>query len=216
MKKSLLITSFNKIIKLRHQQGLKLRNIIKYYKSLSAYIDANGTIDDVKPIINEFTSSAGTAKGDYFHQDLLIASRIFIKQPILHIDIGSRIDGFVSHVASYREIQVYDIRDIPTNPAHTNINFVQKDIFKIERKEICDSLSSLHAIEHFGLGRYGDTIDIVAPQKALDIMVGMLKYNGTLYISLPLSDFDQTIFNAHRIFSPTTILNIDSIKKICA
>jgi hypothetical protein len=24
----------------------------------------------------------------------------------------------------------------------------------------CDSISSLHAIEHFGLGRYGDTIDV--------------------------------------------------------
>jgi len=55
---------------------------------------------------------SGTASGHYFHQDLLVASRIFINNPEKHVDIGSRIDGFVAHVASFREIEVFDIRSL--------------------------------------------------------------------------------------------------------
>jgi len=29
-----------------------------------------------------------------------------------HVDIGSRVDGFVAHVASFRDVEVFDIRDL--------------------------------------------------------------------------------------------------------
>ena len=37
-----------------------------------------------------------------------------------HVDIGSRLDGFVAHVASFREIEVLDIRPLKVNK-HKNI-----------------------------------------------------------------------------------------------
>ena len=42
------------------------------------------------------------------------------------LDIGSRIDGFVAHVSTFREIDVLDIR--PLNGKIKNINFKKLDL----------------------------------------------------------------------------------------
>jgi len=44
----------------------------------------------------------GDASGHYFHQDLIVARRIFERDPRKHVDVGSRIDGFVAHLAVFR------------------------------------------------------------------------------------------------------------------
>lgn len=64
----------------------------------------------IYPICSDLRSSAGRASGHCFHQDLLIARRIFQINPLRHIDISSRVDGFVAHVAVFREIEVFDVR----------------------------------------------------------------------------------------------------------
>src|ERR1700674_1863997 len=111
------------------------------------------------PILDEKRTAGGTMSGHYFHQDLLVARRIFEKKPQRHIDIGSRVDGFVAHCAVFREIEVFDIRDIKGSVS--NIKFTRANLMDVplEMHASCDSISSLHAIEHFGLGRYGDPID---------------------------------------------------------
>ena len=68
------------------------------------------------------------AGGHYFHQDLLVARKIFERKPRRHADIGSRIDGFVAHVAVFREIEVFDIR--PSITISKNIVFTQLDLTK--------------------------------------------------------------------------------------
>ncbi|MDR2286697.1 MAG: hypothetical protein LBE04_04375 [Prevotellaceae bacterium] len=94
----------------------------------------------------------------YFYQDLYVAHKIHQNHPEKHIDIGSSISGFAAHVASYREIEVHDIRPLEKN-IH-NIKFKQCDLMKLnsDNIEYTDSISCLHALEHFGLGRYGDRI----------------------------------------------------------
>lgn len=72
--------------------------------------------------------------------------------------------------------------------------------------EICDSLSCLHAIEHFGLGRYGDPINPQGHLIGFRNLLKMLKPGGVLYISFPISSTDQVHFNAHRVFRPDSIL----------
>ena len=111
------------------------------------------------PCFEDRSQESGTASGHYFHQDLLVAGKIFKNNPIKHVDIGSRMDGFISHVASFREIEFFDIRKL-TNTID-NIKFVQADLMNDNFKivDYCDSISCLHALEHFGLGRYGDRID---------------------------------------------------------
>lgn len=60
--------------------------------------------------LEDKNSQSGTTSGHYFHQDLLVARKIFQHHPKKHVDIGSRVDGFVAHVACFRNIEVLDIR----------------------------------------------------------------------------------------------------------
>ena len=150
-------------------------------------------------------------KGHYFHQDLLIAKKIYQNGPKKHVDIGSRIDGFIAHVAVFREIEVFDIRGIESDVE--NVVFKQSDLSArdFDLKNYTDSISSLHAIEHFGLGRYGDPIDVNGHIKAIENIWKCLKPGGVFYFSVPIGA-QRIEFNAHRIFSVNYLLDLFSEK----
>lgn len=152
------------------------------------------------PVLNERYAESGTMAGHYFHQDLLVAKRIFHNKPAKHVDIGSRIDGFVAHVASFRDIEVFDIRAVQSKIS--NIKFVQADFMRLQPELVgyTDSISCLHAIEHFGLGRYGDPIDAYGHVKGLNSIYEVLKKGGKFYFSTPIGA-QRVEFNAHRVFS---------------
>ncbi|TAD96166.1 MAG: DUF268 domain-containing protein [Bacteroidetes bacterium] len=164
-------------------------------------------ISKIFPFIYDRFDSSGSASGHYFHQDLWVARRIFESSPKKHIDIGSRIDGFVAHVASFRTIEILDIR--PLENKLKNIEFKQADLMNPQGKLLnyCDSISCLHAIEHFGLGRYGDTIDIHGHLKGLENIYKILQKNGKFYFSTPIGE-QRIEFNAHRVFSMAYLLKI--------
>lgn len=159
------------------------------------------------PILDDMFSEAGTMSGHYFHQDLLIAQKIHKNKPIKHIDIGSRTDGFVAHVAAFREIEIFDIR--PQKNKVKNIVFKQTDITNLSEKMInyCDSISSLHTIEHFGLGRYGDPVDYYGHIKAINNIHKILKKGGKFYFSVPIGK-QRIEFNAHRVFNVAYLLEL--------
>ncbi len=71
--------------------------------------------------------------------------------------------------------------------------------------ECCDSVSCLHALEHFGLGRYGDPIDPLGHLKGFKNLVRMLQPGGRLYLSFPIGR-SGVHFNAHRVFEATEVL----------
>jgi SAM-dependent methyltransferase len=158
------------------------------------------------PCLTDRSDCNGVASGHYFHQDLLIARKIFLNQPERHVDIGSRVDGFVAHVAVFRPIEVLDIR--PQENSIPNIVFKQADITsdQFDLTDYCDSLSCLHAIEHFGLGRYGDPIDARGHLRGLANMQRCLKSGGTFYLSTPIGP-QRIEFNAHRVFSIRYLLD---------
>jgi SAM-dependent methyltransferase len=164
-------------------------------------------ITRINPYPLEKKQQSGTARGHYFHQDLLVARRIHENNPEKHVDVGSRIDGFVAHVASYREIEVLDIR--PLDSTIHNIRFKQADLMSLPpgMTGYCDSLSCLHAIEHFGLGRYGDPIDFEGHVKGLLNLHAILKPGGRLYLSCPIGP-QRIEFNAHRVFSLEYLLQL--------
>jgi len=159
------------------------------------------------PCLHEADEQSGSASGHYFHQDLLVARKIFAANPRRHVDVGSRIDGFVAHVASFREIEVLDVRPQSGNIA--NIRFRQVDVMQLpsDMTASCDSLSCLHALEHFGLGRYGDPLDIDGHVRGLDSMAAMLAPGGTFYFSVPIGE-QRIEFNAHRVFSISYLLEL--------
>jgi SAM-dependent methyltransferase len=145
-------------------------------------------------------SEGGIMKGDYFHQDLYVARKIFENAPQKHVDIGSRTDGFVAHVAAFRFIEVLDIR--PIHSKVKNIGFKRANLMELqpEMETYCDSISSLHAIEHFGLGRYGDPIDYNGHLKAFASITQMLQAGGVFYFSVPIGP-QRIEFNELRVFS---------------
>lgn len=72
--------------------------------------------------------------------------------------------------------------------------------------EYCDSLSSLHAIEHFGLGRYGDPVRYDGYLLGLGNMYNLLRKGGKFYISAPIGP-QRIEFNAHRVFAISHLLD---------
>ena len=192
-----------------------LRGYPKYFKNLHllkrsiASSEFRSLPDSAKhfgnayPIVNEFFSSAGTASGHYFHQDLLVANLIYKQKPNLHLDVGSRIDGFIAHLLSFEQkVILGDVRPISID--NSNISFVQMDLTnKIphELSEQYESVSCLHAIEHMGLGRYGDPINAYGHYLALQNLTQLLTKNGILYVSYPFGEKSRIEYNAHRVIS---------------
>lgn len=154
---------------------------------------------------------AGDQAGDfstYFFQDLLAAQLIFRDNPNVHYDIGSRLDGFVAHLLSFRQGKrtvMIDIR--PLDIQLSGLDFLQADATNLENilDDSIESLSTLHAVEHFGLGRYGDPIDPEACFKAIKALQRVIMPGGRLYFAVPIGPEDKCIFNANRVFNPYTI-----------
>ena len=185
------------------KQFLKNKSLIKKQIASS---DKFFSINKLHPCLTDRYDTAGELSLHYFHQDLLIANKIFLNNPVKHVDVGSRIDGFVAQVASFREIKVLDIRKMKNEIL--NVEFHQADITDKNFNLInyCDSLSCLHALEHFGLGRYGDEVNINAHLSGLENLYKMLKENGKIYISVPIGP-QRIEFDAHRVFSIKYLLD---------
>jgi hypothetical protein len=155
----------------------------------------------------DWNSEAGNIDGHYFLQDIYMAKKVLANKAVMHYDIGSRIDGFIAHLLTSMEVTMIDIR--PLNVKVEGLNFKQgnaTDLSNIKDGTI-ESLSCLHALEHFGLGRYGDPVNPNAYIKALQEMQRVIKPEGVLYLSVPIGDEERVCFNAHRVFDPLTIIN---------
>ena len=199
------------------QIGIDIRRTIYFFFRLPWFIldyykfqKKNTTKLIFSPVLHDKLEESGSTNSEYFWQDLLVARWINKANPRKHVDIGSRIDGFVSHVASFREIEVFDIR--PINEKIPGVSFKQADLMTSNflskiNEEYCDSLSCLHALEHFGLGRYGDPIDNQGSEKGLENMASLIQKDGCFYLSLPIGQ-ERVEFNANRVFDPHYIIKI--------
>jgi len=181
-----------------------LGQLPRYLRDLRAWRRRGGAVSTLHPVLGDRADQAGNTRDVYFLQDLLVAQRIHRQQPLRHIDVGSRVDGFVAHLAAFREVEVMDIR--PLDARISNIRFLQADLASGAPAVLTDSLSCLHALEHFGLGRYGDRIDPQGHLRGFRSLVEMLATDGTLYLSFPIGR-PAVEFNAHRVFSPLEVLD---------
>jgi hypothetical protein len=148
-------------------------------------------------------SGNAAALGEYFWQDIYVARRIVAAAPTRHIDVGSRIDGFIAHLACQRPVEVYDIR--PLNLEIPNVRFHRWDMTAggpdAPHDAAADCVSCLHTLEHVGLGRYGDRLDPDAWQTGLARLAGIVRPGGQLWLSVPVGR-QRVEFNAHRVFDP--------------
>jgi len=162
-------------------------------------------LSDMVPCLTDRYAYAGVTRGHYFHQDLWVAKQIYNLNPSEHWDVGSRIDGFVAHLLVSREVHVIDLRRLESNVP--GLRFYQGDITALNAgSDSIFSLSCLHAMEHVGLGRYGDKVDPNGCCQGMKELARVLAPGGRLYFSVPIGR-ERTEFNAHRIFDPKTILD---------
>ncbi|MEI8054790.1 MAG: DUF268 domain-containing protein [bacterium] len=160
----------------------------------------------LKICLGDYLQQSGNAADEYFFQDLYVAQKILRANPSIHIDVGSRLNGFVAHVASFREIIVYDIRS--QHACVENIKFISKDFTETEQEVgVADSVSCLHALEHFGLGRYGDKISPTAFDDGLKNLFNLVSFLGYLYLSVPIG-IPKIVFNSHRVLDPLRIIRL--------
>jgi len=207
IKKSLLFWGFDPRIFIYNLVGFP-----RYFKDYRSFRKITKDTENIKfgkryPVLGDKYKPSGNLADHYFYQDLYVANRIFTNGAIRHVDIGSRIDGFVAHVASFREIEVFDIR--PLTFKIPNVKFIQADFMddKWILDDFADSISCLHALEHFGLGRYGDPLNPDGHILGLQKIHKMLKQDGKFYFSSPIGPL-RVEFNAHRVFSVSYLLDL--------
>lgn len=192
-----------------------LRGPIAYFQDLQRYKELNQKVKspfsfqlwDSYPIYFDRYEEAGEIPRHYFHLDLWAAKKVYRSGVKTHYDIGSRLDSFISHCLVFCKVIMLDIRPLAYEVPH--LDFIQSDCMNMKNiaSNSLESLSTLHAFEHFGLGRYGDPIDPLGYQKAINEVKRVIKPGGNVYFATPIGR-QRLEFNAHRIFDPRYIVEL--------
>ena len=153
------------------------------------------------PVLTDWADSAGVMRGHYFHMDLWLAQQVVAAKPKRHLDVGSRIDGFVAHLATTMPVTIGDIR--PVASQHANIAFMQLDLMDAtttqQKVGAYPSVSCLHTLEHIGLGRYGDPLNPHGDVTALTTLAALTEPGGRFYFATPFGR-ERIEFNAQRVY----------------
>lgn len=119
-------------------------------------------------------------------------------RPELVLDVGSY-RQFVLGLLAHYLVDSVDVR--PRSVKGKGEMLLVCDAKSIQAEDArYDAVVSLCALEHFGLGRYGDAFDLGADRKAFGEMVRVLKPGGHLIFSTTIGQ-PCICFNAHRIYS---------------
>jgi len=102
------------------------RDLFVFLRLRSVRPDTTGSALTLAPLLSDRNARAGAGRSLYFLQDLLVSSRVLSQPAVRHLDIGSRIDGFVAQIAASRPIEVLDIRPLEQPPT-SNQRFLQGD-----------------------------------------------------------------------------------------
>gem|GEM_PF-796981 len=120
------------------------------------------------------------------------------------LDVGSY-RHFILGLLAHLPVTTIDVRS--RQPICAKETILTGDAKKINLPDSSfDVVLSLCALEHFGLGRYGDEFDFYADQKAFAEMIRLLKPGGRLIFTTTIHRAEPSIaFNAHRIYTYETI-----------
>lgn len=139
----------------------------------------------------------------YFYQGSWIARELAASKPPLHVDIASSVLT-MSVLSAHVPTIFVDYR--PLVVRQKNLISVAGDINRLPFSDrSVASLSCLHVIEHIGLGRYGDPIDVDGARKAALELARVVREGGMFYLSTPIGR-ERVCFNAHRISAPQTVV----------
>jgi len=143
----------------------------------------------------------------YFYQAQWAFRKVIASGVRRHVDIGSQID-FGAYLSAFTAVAFVDIRSLELNIE--NWQGLKGSILDLPFPD-CSiaSISSLHVIEHIGLGRYGDPIDPGGSAKAAMEIQRVLGDGGRAYVSMPIGA-PRVQFNGQRVFSVNQVLDMFS------
>jgi SAM-dependent methyltransferase len=176
---------------------------VRFFSDLRRFRAAGGkaSLLDAWPCLLDRTAVSGIDT-HYFHQAVWAMRHIREQAAAEHVDIGSDVN-FVGMLTTITSVTFIDIRPLQL----TIPNFTGK-AGSITALPLADnsvaSLSSLHVIEHIGLGRYGDPIDPTGPERAASEIKRVLRPGGRAYVSTPIGRA-RVQFNGQRVFAAQEI-----------
>lgn len=143
----------------------------------------------------------------YLYHTAWAARKLMQSRPARHIDIGS-LTYFSAIASAITPITFYDIHPITSHIPGMSTGSADLTGLPFADDSIM-SLSCMHVMEHIGLGRYGDNIDVQGDLKAAAELVRVLAPGGQLLMVLPVGR-PKIEFNAHRIYSYEQVVGMFS------
>ena len=141
----------------------------------------------------------------YLYQAAWLARQLKSRPAAKHVDIASDA-RMIAVLSAFQIVEFADIR--PLKVSLSGLYCVAENITTLSYEDdSIDSLSSLHVVEHIGLGRYGDCLDPDGSRMALLELQRVLSFDGRLFLSVPVGR-ERICFNAHRVFDPKSIIGI--------
>lgn len=159
---------------------------------------------DLYPQLHDRTSV--TPVDSHYTYQRIWATKLILDSGVrYHCDVGSDA-GFVTTLTAFTKVQFVDIRPLPI--AVENLVCTPGTILELPFADRqLRSLSCMHVVEHIGLGRYGDPLDPQGSIAAAAELQRVLGPGGSLYLSVPVGR-PRTMFNAHRVFSPSEVASL--------
>lgn len=152
--------------------------------------------DEILPCLND--RSTETPFDPHYTYHPAWAARVLARtRPAKHVDISS-ILCFGAIVSAFLPVDFHDFRPAPLRL--NNFNSASADLTRLGFPDnSVASLSSMHVIEHVGLGRYGEPLDPDGDLKAIRELCRVLAPGGNLMVAVPVGR-TRIQYNAHRIY----------------
>jgi len=167
--------------------------------------DGRFPVIDTLPCLNDSVNNHDYCPVYLYHTGW--AARVLMQsRPAEHVDIGSLL-YFVGIASAIVPIRSYDFQ--PVYIPLPGVTTGHADLTKLPFKDgEINSLSCMHVMEHVGLGRYGDPLDVQGDLKAAEELKRVLAPGGQLLIVLPIMGKPKIEFNAHRVYSYNMIMDM--------
>ena len=181
-------------------------NQIEYTEALSQLL--LNPPDGFEVLANRMDDSGDHPESFIDYECAFAAHALKMAKPKMLLDVGSY-RYFVLGLTSCYDITSVDVRHREAmGPGETSLVCDAGKL--LLATEGFDAVVSLCSLEHFGLGRYGDPVDLGADAKAFAEWVRVLKPGGPLIFSTTIGKSPCICFNSHRIYSHEMIMGFCS------
>lgn len=112
-----------------------------------------------------------------------------------------------SYLALMAAMRGFDVTAIDLTPVkwaftHPGLRFIQTDVFDLDcPPSSLNLIINCSAVEHVGLGRYGDQVGVKGDLEAMKLMRSLLKPTGVMLLTVPVGK-DAVFAPMHRVYGP--------------